>query len=229
MIVRISSFFKSFLDRQVRVYQSGQPRPVTPTSAPSSLPACSWRPPPPASATTFHHLLQAPPQNLAMWLIPLLRRLTSRGPAYLPPAAPLPLQRGLSRQVHQPKCHSAYLNPWKQNLFCFGLFFRSYSRSLVWLFSWRLSLIVTWIQPGVRVQRWPLWTRFLISSVTRHTCSSVTPHVRPAWLSRVIARKTPGLSSEHYPEIYNYSPINNYYFLSEIPLVCDCAGFHVVF
>jgi len=33
----------------------------------------------------------------------------SGGPAYLPPVAPLPLRRGLSRQVHQPKCHSAYL------------------------------------------------------------------------------------------------------------------------
>lgn len=35
--------------------------------------------------------------------------LTNGGPAYLPPVAPLPLRRGLSRQVHQPKCHSAYL------------------------------------------------------------------------------------------------------------------------
>ncbi|KAI4498260.1 hypothetical protein M0802_006746 [Mischocyttarus mexicanus] len=41
----------------------------------------------------------------------ILAKLTSSGPAYLPPVTPLPLRRGLSRQVHQPKCHSAYLRP----------------------------------------------------------------------------------------------------------------------
>lgn len=64
------------------------------------------------SSTTIYsdyHLLRRQRGALAMWLIPLLRRLTSCGPAYLPPVAPLPLRRGLSRQVHQPKCHSAYL------------------------------------------------------------------------------------------------------------------------
>ena len=70
-------------------------------------PPVTFCPPPLGPATTS--LFAGSAGHLAMWLIPLLRRLTSGGPAYLPPVAPLPLRRGLSRQVHQPKCHSAYL------------------------------------------------------------------------------------------------------------------------
>lgn len=67
---------------------------------------------PPASPPSFihHHLLRLPPPLRGTRHVtdsPSL--LTSDGPAYLPPVAPLPLRRGLSRQVHQPKCHSAYL------------------------------------------------------------------------------------------------------------------------
>lgn len=83
------------------------PPPLQPPPQPLPPPLPSR---PPASPPSFihHHLLRLPPplqDTRHVTDSPSL--LTSGGPAYLPPVAPLPLRRGLSRQVHQPKCYSA--------------------------------------------------------------------------------------------------------------------------
>lgn len=91
----------------------------TPSGRPRILPG----PPPPAfgRATTTGHLLSTTTWSGYHLLVRRQRgapRHVTDSPspqvderwACLPaPVAPLPLRRGLSRQVHQPKCHSAYL------------------------------------------------------------------------------------------------------------------------
>ena len=84
----------------------------SPPPQPPLLPPPPPSPPPPASPLSFihHHLLRLPPPSRGTrHVTDSPSPLTNDGPAYLPPVAPLPLRRGLSRQVHQPKCHSAYL------------------------------------------------------------------------------------------------------------------------
>lgn len=88
-------------------HESPPPQPLPPPPPPSLPPSR-----PPASPPSFihHHLLRLPPPRRGTrHVTDSPSPLTSGGPAYLPPVAPLPLRRGLSRQVHQPKCHSAYL------------------------------------------------------------------------------------------------------------------------